>query len=126
MPRPIRNSALIASFFTPVLLFLCCLSALAQSTVDGALDGHISDPSGAVVSGVHITIHSNATNSDSATTTDSSGYFRVNRLQPGDYSLDISATGFSQIHVAHATVEIGRVTTLDEALAITRGEPRIG
>ena len=54
----------------------------AQSTTDGAIGGTVYDTNGAVVANAKVVVHNNGTNAETANT-NGSGYFRVNKLQPG-------------------------------------------
>jgi hypothetical protein len=100
------------------LLSVCCFFVSAQSTVDGSVDGHVADNTGAFVANVKVTVHNNGTNSDSSVLSDSTGYFRVTRLQPGAYTLTFAAPGFTTRKVQQVIVEVDRVTTIDQALAV--------
>ena len=66
----------------------------AQTAVDGAVGGTVVDASGAIVSGATVTVVDNATNAEQTAKADSAGYFRVIHLQPGTYSVTITAPGF--------------------------------
>jgi Carboxypeptidase regulatory-like domain/TonB dependent receptor len=104
---------------TPLLVFsMLNRPAVGQSTVDGSIDGHIVDNTGAFVAKVQVTVHNNGTNSDSSALSDGTGYFRVTRLQPGTYTLTFTAQGFTTRKVEQVTVEVDRVTTIDQTLAI--------
>jgi len=100
------------------LLSVCCSFAGAQSTVDGSVDGHVVDNTGAFVAKVQVTVHNNGTNADTSVLSDAEGYFRVTRLQPGAYTLTFKAPGFTTRKVEQVTVEVNRVTTIDQALAL--------
>jgi outer membrane cobalamin receptor len=52
--------------------------------------GHIHTPSGAPLSGVHVTLHAQSV---TQTTSDAGGAFSL-QAQPGDYQLDFSAKGY--------------------------------
>jgi hypothetical protein len=69
-------------------------SLIAQSAVDGAIGGTVQDKTGAIVPNAAVTIHSNATNAEQKVTADASGFFRVIHLNPGTYTVTITATGF--------------------------------
>lgn len=107
------------------ILFACSVFGFAQSTVDGALDGHISDSSGALVPNVQVTIVNTGTNATSTVASDSSGYYRATRLQPGDYKITFIASGFSQRQLQHVVVEVGRVTTIDQSLSISNSSQTV-
>jgi len=93
-----------------VSLAFHCPSLMAQTAVDGAVAGTVVDSSGAALPHVTVVIHSAATNADSITTTDASGYFRATRLVPGDYTLKVTAPGFSDYTAEHVIVEVGKLT----------------
>ena len=88
----IRRSRLVPYITTIALIAICvfCIASRAQSTVDGAIDGHIMDSSGAMLPNVKVVVTNRSTNAQSNASTDGSGYYRATRLQPGDYALTYS------------------------------------
>src|SRR5256885_8313376 len=109
-----------------VLALACmslCLSAVAQSTTDGAVGGTVMDQQKAVVPGATVTVHNNGTNQESTASTDEAGRFRVTHLQPGTYSVTVAAANFSQYKHENVIVEVGRITEMTPMLAVaTKGE----
>jgi hypothetical protein len=103
-----------------VAVVLCMMSAMAmaQSTVDGAIGGTVKDPNGAVLPNAAVTVKNDETNKEGTATTDSEGRFRVVQLQPGNYTVTITATGFGTFTQSKVIVEVGRVTTLDVPLSV--------
>ncbi len=103
-----------------VALFATSLGALlhAQSTTDGAIGGTVYDTTGAVVANAKVVIHNNGTNAEQTTTTDGSGYFRVNKLQPGTYTVSVSEQGFSAYKSETVIVQVGSVTDLSPRLVV--------
>jgi Carboxypeptidase regulatory-like domain len=102
-------------------LFILSAGALqlsAQSTTDGAIGGTVTDPSGGAVPDASVSIQNLATNAQASKTTDGSGRYLIPHLQPGVYSLEISAKGFAAYKVTNITVEVGRATTIDAALGV--------
>jgi hypothetical protein len=99
-------------------LFLTTL-AFSQSTTDGAIAGTIFDPHGAVLPGATVVVHNNGTNAEQTATTDSSGYYRVTKLQPASYTVSVTAPGFSSFRAEQVIVEIGRVTELSPKLTVS-------
>jgi hypothetical protein len=97
--------AVLGSFIVPV--------SRAQTAVDGAVGGTVIDASGAIVGGAKITVLQNATNAEQTATADSAGYFRVIHLQPGTYSVTITAPGFEPYKSVDVTVQVGLLTTID-------------
>src|SRR6266481_9834698 len=99
------------------IAFFCC-AAFARSTTDGAIGGLVTDQSGAVVPGANVSSHNLGTGGTSTATTDGSGRYTVAHLQPGLYSLEISAKGFAGYKATNITVEVGRLTPIDATLAV--------
>ncbi len=88
------------------LLFAICVpSLMAQSAGTSALAGTITDPSGAAIPNVTVTITNNGTGQSRTTTTGSDGSYRFNLLQPGDYKVAFAASGFKTAEVASRDVE---------------------
>lgn len=92
--------------------------AVAQSSVDGAIGGTVSNPNKEVVPGATVLVRNVETNKESIAQTDDTGRFRVTQLQPGNYSVTVSAQGFGTFASDQVVVEVGRVTTLDVPLVI--------
>jgi hypothetical protein len=82
-------------------LFVVSIAPIhAQTTVaQGSIQGTITDPSGAVVGGVRVTISNKATGQVIATTTNSSGIYSSGALLPGNYVLRVEAKGFKTVEV---------------------------
>ncbi|MGB9362555.1 MAG: carboxypeptidase regulatory-like domain-containing protein, partial [Candidatus Sulfotelmatobacter sp.] len=93
-----------------VLLFsvaLCSPTLLAQTTIStGSIQGLVTDPSGAVVSGAKIAITNKATGRVIATKSTSAGAYTSGALTPGEYTLRVEAQGFKTSEVP-VTVQVG-------------------
>jgi hypothetical protein len=70
------------------------------------------------VKGAAIAVKNEETNREFAATTDDEGRFRVAALDPGNYTVTISASGFAAFTQQKVVVEIGRVTPLDIDLSV--------
>ena len=105
-----------------VVLLLASVSAcFAQSTA--TLSGVVTDPSGAVVPGAQVTVHSLATGLDRQLVTDNAGLYVAPSLVPGDYQVQVKASGFSQYTVQKVTLEVDQRVTVNIPLALsTAGE----
>lgn len=103
-----------------VALFAATCGALlyAQSTTDGAIGGTVYDTNGAVVANAKIVVRNNGTNAETTITTDGSGFFRVNKLQPGTYTVTVSQQGFAPFKSEQVIVQVGSVTELSPHMAI--------
>src|SRR2546423_8647907 len=87
-----------------VSLLICVLafsmSALAQETT-GGIQGTVKDPQGAVVPGAIVEVSSPALIGKKAATTDSGGFFHIEQLPPGIYSITVNAAGFDPSTRSH-------------------------
>ena len=102
--------ALIAFAFVP--------SLMAQSAGTGALTGTISDPSGAVVPNVTVTLTSTDTNQVRTATTGADGGYKFALLPPGAYRIRFSAAGFKTAEVSAVNVNVTETPVLDRALEV--------
>ena len=92
--------------------------ARAQTAVDGAIGGTITDATGAVVSNATVVVKANSTGIASTAQTDGSGYFRLIHLQSGPYTVTVSAPGFEAYSAQNVTVQVGLLTNLPARLAL--------
>lgn len=108
----------LTSLFLLGALLMLASGIFAQSTTDGAIGGTVTDPSGAVVPGAGVTATNLGTSSTATASTDGSGRYLVGHLQPGVYSVEVTAKGFGGFKATHITVEVGRVTTIDASIDV--------
>ncbi len=108
-------------FVYVTLLGTCALGAWGQSTA--SLSGTVTDPSGAVIPNAKVTVHNLGTGLDRVVNTDADGLYAVPSLQPGDYKVQATATGFGTYTVPKVTLEVDRQETENMRLAVsTAGE----
>jgi outer membrane receptor protein involved in Fe transport len=109
-------------FASLLLVLLVCLVTTprvsGQSTTDGAIGGTVTDQSGGVVPNASVSTENLGTGAKETGTTDGSGRYQIIHLQPGFYSLEIVADGFSAFKAIRVTVEVGRTTTIDARLGL--------
>lgn len=107
----------IRVFALAIAVGVCALSAWSQSTA--SLSGTVTDPSGAVVPGARVTVHSLGTGADRVIQTDAAGIYVVPSLIPGDYRLEATAAGFSAYTVSKITLDVDRQVTVNIRLAVS-------
>ena len=71
------------------------LFAYGQSATS-TLSGAVTDPAGEVIAGAQVTVKNRATGGEFRAVTASNGTFSIPALDPGNYSVTISAPGFKQ------------------------------
>ena len=89
-----------------------------QSAGTGALTGTVTDPSGAVVPDVTVTIVNAETNQTRSVTTGNDGVYKFTLLTPGSYKVRFSASGFKTSEVASVTVNVTETPVLDRTLEV--------
>src|SRR5262249_19735017 len=104
-----------------LLLGLCAASVSGQSTA--TLSGTITDPSGAVVPNATVLIHSLATGVDRSTVSDADGNYSAPSLQPGVYTVTVTASGFARQVIQNITLAVDAHVTVNAKLSLaTTGE----
>ncbi len=98
-----------------VLLVLAPM-ALAQSETTGDLTGTLTDASGAVIPDSPVTITGSFGEIKEAKT-NAQGQYRFSLLQPGEYTLNLSATGLDEVN-RKVTVSLGQVTVVSIKMGI--------
>ncbi len=101
-----------------VLLLALCFVVRGQSQVFGALGGAITDAQHAAIPGATVTARSLATNATSTATTDGTGRFVIDNLQPGVYEVQVSAANFATNTQPRIVVEVGLVTPVNIELGV--------
>jgi outer membrane receptor protein involved in Fe transport len=97
------------------LPLLCWVTAPAQFT-EGTIVGHVSDSSGAAVVGAKVQVTNVSTGISTETETDSSGFYRALHLQPGNYSVTVTAAGFKKTVLENIQVNVNNTTRADAQL----------
>jgi Carboxypeptidase regulatory-like domain/TonB dependent receptor len=106
-------------FVVMLFLFLVGLPSKAQ-TYRGAINGSVTDPSGAVVPGAAVKATNKATGIDHATVSTSDGQFVFQDLPVGAYSVTVTAAGFPVTTIEGVLVEQGAMYTLPVSLKISQ------
>jgi hypothetical protein len=94
------------------------LPCRAQSSVDGAIGGTVTDPSDKVIPGASVSTLNVATNGKATATTDEVGRYVIIHLQPGTYTVEVVIQGFSAYKQENVIVEVGRTSTVDAKLGL--------
>ena len=89
----------------------------AQNTTQGAIAGTVFDPSGAAIPNAAILIHDEGTNADTRVTGGSSGEYKAPLLNPGTYTVTITAPGFKVQRESSVVVQVQQVTELNPHLS---------
>src|SRR6266436_920314 len=99
-------------------VLLCAVTAGAQESGGATINGTVTDPSGALISGAKITATQPATGTRRTTQTSSAGLYSLSALAAASYDVTVEAAGFKQAKFAAVPVSVGAVVTLDAHLEV--------
>ena len=110
-----------ARFSVVCLLLVFCLSIptflFAQGTT-GRIVGRVADPTGAVLSGVKVTLVNEGTNVSREATTNENGDYDFVAVPVGTYRLEFDLTGFKKNVRRDVILDINQVITLNMTLQL--------
>ncbi|HEY4381116.1 MAG TPA: TonB-dependent receptor [Acidobacteriaceae bacterium] len=111
------------------IAIVCLLSLATQQgtaqTSKGILSGVVRDTTGAVVANANVTITNEATSETRAVTTNSTGSYRVDAINPGPYQIQVSSPGFTVSEVKHINVQPSMVTNYDAILLVGKSQDTV-
>jgi len=96
-----------------VFFFLSLSLPLLGQTSRGTVLGHITDSSGAIVSGAKVTLRNVNTGTAATFTTSTTGDYVFVNLIPGIYELDFEAPGFKTVHTSGLNVQVEQTLRQD-------------
>src|SRR5438477_1184419 len=98
------------------LSLLICVLALSMSAPaqesTGGVQGTVKDPQGAVIPGATVEVSSPALIGKKTATTDSGGFFHIEQLPPGTYSISVNAVGFAPTTQGNLELRTGALPTI--------------
>ena len=98
--------------FLRLIVAVCLVSiaawAHAQNSTSCAIAGTVTDSTGAVLPGVHVTVTNQATGVVANAITNNSGYYSVEALLPSDYTVRMQKDGFKTQVVQNIHLDPGQ------------------
>ncbi|HYI93407.1 MAG TPA: TonB-dependent receptor [Bryobacteraceae bacterium] len=122
--RALLSSARTHSFWLVTLLLMTAIAGMGQERF-GELHGVATDPSGAVLPNVVVTMTEKDTDRSQTTKTDGAGAYVFRSLEPGNYTVTFEVSGFSKYQVPNVVVQAGRVLKVDAQMAVGSTEQAI-
>jgi outer membrane receptor protein involved in Fe transport len=92
-------------------------TAAAQTSM-GAVNGTVTDSTGAIVPGATVTLVNRETNIQSVRVTNDNGYFSFVNLRPGIYSLTIELSGLKTARISDFTVGVSETVARNVMLEV--------
>lgn len=99
--------------FLPCACIVLCIafSTVAHAQATAAINGTVTDSSGAVIPGTELVLHNRATNLDRTTTSNSVGAYVIPNVQPGNYDLRAKKSGFAPAVDSNITLVVNQTAT---------------
>lgn len=112
-----------ASLVVTLCLFLAWFlvvapRGMAQSAATAALTGTVTDPSGAVIPNVTVTVTSADTGAVRTVTTGADGVYRFSLIPPGQYGVRFTAAGFKALELPALTLNVTETAALNQVLQV--------
>jgi hypothetical protein len=101
-----------------ILVFVLLIPELLAQVDRAALEGTVTDPTGAALVGASVKTLAGATASTQERRTNSNGYYRFPGLPVGRYSVTIANTGFKTKIIQEVILQVGQTRTLDAKLDV--------
>ena len=122
----------VFTLLTLLVLLTVPITLKAQTAGEGAITGSVTDSTGAVIPGATVTATNAATNVATTRTSSSGGVYVISPLQPGNYTVQVTAKGFKTLTqknldvVALNQLGFNAIMTLGEAsesIVVTTAPP---
>jgi Carboxypeptidase regulatory-like domain len=103
---------------TAVLVALFASATLLAQSDNSAITGTVTDQSGAVVRAAKVTVTNETTSVERTTITNTSGFYSINGLAPGKYTVSVLAPGFDTETIRNNNVDPSLPSTVNIALKV--------
>jgi hypothetical protein len=113
LPRAALVLCVLAFF-----LSISNISGHAQTAGAGTISGTITDASHSVVSGATVTVTNAETGVAHTFVTNPEGIYVAPFLQPGHYTVEVSASGFGKVSATNLTLLVGQTVAIDLSLTV--------
>ena len=105
-------------FASWMLALACIAGSVSYAQVAGQFTGTITDPSGAVIPGATVVVVKEDTGIKSEAKTNRDGIYTLPFLQPGEYRIEVQASGFRPMSRAGVTLDVTQTATIDFKLQL--------
>ena len=112
-----KSKQALASFVAVCAVFLILSAVGLAQELAATLTGTVTDPSGALVAGATVVVHSNETGVDvRSVTTTNTGSFNITNLPAGRYTVTVKDAGFQTFVANEVVLNVAEKHTLDVQL----------
>jgi hypothetical protein len=107
------------------VLLAIIASTLSAQTGTGSIIGRVTDPTGAVISGVEVMVANPVNGFTARTTSEDQGLYRFLYLQPASYNVTFKISGFNTLERPSVMLRAGETQTLDVEMTVGNLADRI-
>ncbi len=100
-----------------LLSLVCCGSVLSQSATS-SVHGTVTDPQGNLVAGATVNLLNTEKNFTRTQTTSDAGTFAFTLIPPGDYTVEVQATGFKKAVLTGVSALVAKATDVKVQLEV--------
>jgi len=86
--------------------------------VTASFTGQITDPTGASVVGAKVTATDTERGTEYTATTNAEGYYRIQQVSVGTYSIKVEASGFQSMTQSNIVLQMNQIAKLDFKLQV--------
>jgi hypothetical protein len=104
--------------FQILAIAMAVTCANAQVTGRGSISGILTDPGGGVLPKAEVKVANTATGVTQTVLTNATGYYEVDNLLPGPYSIAVAAKGFKSLLRNGITIDAEQAARVDLPLAV--------
>jgi hypothetical protein len=104
------------AFALAIACFVLSAPRTASAQASAGITGTVTDSTGAVIRGAHVTITNEGTSVTDKTATESAGTYSFKGVLPGKYTVAVDAAGFKKEVKKGVTVEVSTTPTIDFTL----------
>ncbi len=105
-------------FLLGAMLFAATLLSARAQTSTARVSGTVTDSTGATVTGATVTAHNEQTGVDRTATAGAGGAFVFFSLQPTEYTLSATATGFNNVQLSKLALKVGQEFIWNPSLSV--------
>ncbi len=115
-----RQIASIGWVFVAGILSMVFSTVVYAQLGKGVVTGTVTDPTDAVVPEASVTLVNEATGVERASQTNSMGIYRFDFIEPGSYTLRLSAKGFADYEITKLIVTVAQTVATDVQLELAK------
>ena len=120
-----RRHCTLVSLLLVALIVTIFPTPVRAQVAGGSISGNVTDASGAALAKASVTVQNKATGVTKELTSNESGAYQAANLIPGEYSVSVSAPGFSTMVKRGITLTVGAELTVDVQLRVGSKEEMV-